>query len=99
MVFPSQEYWSGLPFPSPGNLPVLRIQPVSPALQVDSLLLSHQGHPVFKDSTSKYRLWEEAPGRQVYWQALHSSSITTFNSKLNGFRTKGFYGSFVNFMH
>ena len=32
-----QEYWSGLPFPSPGDLPDLGIEPWSPALQVDSL--------------------------------------------------------------
>ena len=32
-----QEYWSGLPFPSPGDLPNPRIEPRSPALQADSL--------------------------------------------------------------
>ena len=32
-----QEYWSGLPFPSPGDLPDLVIKPGSPALQADSL--------------------------------------------------------------
>ena len=32
--FPSQEYWSGLPFPSPGGLPKPGIEPGSPALQV-----------------------------------------------------------------
>ena len=42
--FPRQEYWSGLPFPSPGDLPNLGIKPRSPALQVDSLLLSHLGN-------------------------------------------------------
>ena len=31
------EYWSGLPFPSPGNLPDPVIKPVSPTLQADSL--------------------------------------------------------------
>ena len=35
--FSSQEYWSGLPFPSPGNLPNPGIEPMSPALQADSL--------------------------------------------------------------
>ena len=40
-----QEYWSGLPFPSPGDLPYPRIEPMSPPLQADSLLLSHQGSP------------------------------------------------------
>ena len=32
MVFPRQEYWSGLPFPSPGDLPEPGIEPASPAL-------------------------------------------------------------------
>ena len=35
--FSRQEYWSGLPFPSPGDLPNLGIEPRSPALQADSL--------------------------------------------------------------
>ena len=47
MGFSRQEYWSGLPFPSPGDLPNPEIKPVSPALQVDSLPLIHQGSPGF----------------------------------------------------
>ena len=38
MEFSRQEYWSGLPFPSPGHLPDPGIKPGSPALQADSLL-------------------------------------------------------------
>ena len=37
MVFSRQEYWSGLPFPSPGDLPNPGIEPGSPALQADTL--------------------------------------------------------------
>ena len=37
MEFSRQEYWSGLPFPSPGNLPYPGIEPGSPALQADPL--------------------------------------------------------------
>ena len=37
MEFSRQEYWSGLPFPSPGDLPDPGIEPESPALQADSL--------------------------------------------------------------
>ena len=44
MGFPRQEYWSWLPFPSPGYLPDPGIESMSPALQVDSLSLSHQGN-------------------------------------------------------
>ena len=36
MEFSRPEYWSGLPFPSPGDLPNPRIKPGSPALQADS---------------------------------------------------------------
>ena len=38
MGFFGREYWSGLPFPSPGDLPDPGIEPGSPALQADSLL-------------------------------------------------------------
>ena len=37
MEFSKQEYWSGLPFPSPGYLPHPGIKPESPTLQADSL--------------------------------------------------------------
>ena len=39
MAFPRQEYWRGLPFPSPGNLPEPGLEPRSPALPADALLL------------------------------------------------------------
>ena len=45
MDFSRQEYWSGLPFPSSGDLPEPGIKPTSPAWQVDSLPLSHLGRP------------------------------------------------------
>ena len=38
-----QEYWSGLPFASPGDLPNLGIEPGSPALQIDALLSEPPG--------------------------------------------------------
>ena len=45
MGFPRQEYWSGLPFPSPGDLQDPGIEPGSPALQVDSLPSEPPGKP------------------------------------------------------
>ena len=45
MGFSRQEYWSGLPFPPPGDLPDLGIEPVSPvslALQANSLPLNYR---------------------------------------------------------
>ena len=41
--FSRQEYWSGLPCPPPRDLPNSGIEPGSPALQADALLLSHWG--------------------------------------------------------
>ena len=45
IAFSRQEYWSGLPCPPPGYLFNPGIEPVSAALQSDSLPLSHQGNP------------------------------------------------------
>ena len=45
MEFSTQEYWSGLPFPSPGDLCNPRTDRGSPALQADSLLMSYEGRP------------------------------------------------------
>ena len=46
MEFSRQEYWSGLLYLSPRDLPDPGIKSMSPALQADSLLLSHRGSPV-----------------------------------------------------
>ena len=43
--FSRQEYWSGLPFPPPADLPSPGIKPRSPALQADSLPAEPQGKP------------------------------------------------------
>ena len=45
MGFSRQEYWSGLPSPSPGDLPNSGIRPGSPALQLDSLRAEQPGKP------------------------------------------------------
>ena len=41
MGFPRQEYWNGLSFSSPGDLPDSGIEPMSPAWQADALPLGH----------------------------------------------------------
>ena len=45
--FSRQEYWSGLLFPSPGDLPDPGIEPRSPALQADALSSEPSGKPSF----------------------------------------------------
>ena len=46
MGFSTQEYWSGLPFPSPGGLPDPGIEPGSPTLQADALTSEPPGKPI-----------------------------------------------------
>ena len=45
MGFSRQEYWSGLPFPSPGDLPDPGIEPGSPTLEADALTSEPPGKP------------------------------------------------------
>ena len=51
MEFSRQDYWSGMPFSSPGDLPDPGIKPGSPALQVDSLPSEPPGKPKFNVSS------------------------------------------------
>ena len=62
MEFSRQEYWSGLPCPSPGNLPDPGIEPRSPAVQADSLPAEPPGKP--------YRLTRS---RQISTKRVHGS--------------------------
>ena len=50
--FSRQEYSSGLPFPSPGDLPDPGIEPRSPALQADALTSEPPGKPTLKNKTN-----------------------------------------------
>ena len=49
MGFSRQGYWSGLPFPSPEDLPDPGIEPMSPTLQADALLSEPPGKPYESD--------------------------------------------------
>ena len=62
MGFSRQEYWSGLPFPSPGDLPNPGIEPGSPALQTDALPSEPPGKPI----TPSYAL-KKKPGGLPWW--------------------------------
>ena len=48
MEFSRQEYWSGLSFPSPGDLPDPGMEPQSPTLQADALPSEPPGNPKYK---------------------------------------------------
>ena len=54
MGFSGQEYWSGLPFPSPGDLPNPGIKLRSPALQADSLLSEPPGNQKIPSSFKQH---------------------------------------------
>ena len=56
MGFPTQEHWSGLPFPPPEALPDPEIESASPAWQADSLQLSHRGCPHMCGRKDHFRL-------------------------------------------
>ena len=74
MGFPRQEYWSGLPFPSPGDLLDPGIEPTSSALQADSLPLNHRGNlPLSKWATAKWTL--------KYFICLTCTSTATVNTE------------------
>jgi len=47
MGFSRQEYWSGMPFPSPGDHPDPGIEPRSPALQADALSIFAYGFLIY----------------------------------------------------
>ena len=94
MEFSRQEYWSGLPFPSPGDLPNLGIKPGSPALQADALLSEPPGSP-FKGGWTEKQEGGKMEGIQEKALAIllsdHSSGTQSFrepsNSKKNNIQT------------
>ena len=57
-VFSRHEYWSGLPSPSPGDLPNPGIGPRSPALQADALPSEPPGKPRKLSPSQDKRAWE-----------------------------------------
>ena len=72
--FSRPEYWSGEPFPSPGDLPNPGIEPRSPALQVDSLPAEPQGKPKILNSCQKKKKKER--GRCLFIADLQDKLLT-----------------------
>ena len=62
--FSRQEYWSGSPFPSPGDLPDPGIEPKSPTLQADALTSEPPGKPDIKTRWQEYT-------EELYKKDLH----------------------------
>ena len=88
MGFSRQEYWSGLPFPSPGDLPDPGIETRSPAFQADALTSEPPGKPkcktrYYKTPRGKHRqntLWHES---QQYFLGSVSSGQKKKKAKTN----------------
>ena len=82
-----QEYWSGMPFPSPGHLPNPGIEPRSPTLQADSLPTEPPGKPkserescsFMSDSLRPHGLYSpwNFPGQTVEWAAVPLSRTSS----------------------
>ena len=71
MGFSRQEYWSGLPFPSPGDLPDPGTEPWSPALRADTLTSEPQGN--------QGRATHISVHYHLHWENSHD--ITDFHSQ------------------
>ena len=66
MEFSRQEYWSGLPYPTPGHLPDPGIEPRSPELQADFLLSEPPGKPPVCQQVWKTQQWPQDWERSVF---------------------------------
>ena len=99
--FSRQEYWSGLPFPSPGDLPNPGIEPRSSTLQVDCLPLSHQRSSsprvlivVLFSSTISQNILTIPTEKEGHWKVIRktgsilnsSSQFTPAFENLSGWR-------------
>ena len=67
MGFSRQDYWSGLPFPSPGDLPDPGTGPRSPALQADALTSEPPGKPFSQWNTIQQLKWINDWGIKCKW--------------------------------
>ena len=71
MGFSRQEYWSGVPFPSPGDLPDPGIEPRSPVLQADALPSEPPGKP------------KRSPKEQRFnYHVSHATDICALNDRV-----------------
>ena len=78
------EYWSGQPFPSPGNLPNSEIEPRSPALQVKSPPAEPQGKTKNTGMGILFLLQQIFPTQELKWGLLHCRWILYLVAELPG---------------
>ena len=95
--FPRQEYHSGLPFPSPGNLPNPGNKPGSPALQADSLPTELQEKPMLPYNFTIKCLLPPVSGHKLNFEVNASSNVHIFY-QINMGRTWEFF-NWSNVLH
>ena len=81
MKFSRQEYWSGLPFASPRDLPNPGIEPGFPALQAESLLSEPPGKPQGKDE-SKPKKQKNGEDYMISLRDLKWHEVIHFSNKV-----------------
>ena len=75
--FSRQEYWSGLPFPSPGDLPKPGIEPGLPALQTDALLSEPPGRPLVWPQVNNREGTQPHPSTENWIKDLLNMALPT----------------------
>ena len=91
MEFSRQEYWSGLPFPSPGDLPDSGIEPGSPALQADALPSEPPGKPRVKNPPAMQEMWVQFLGQEDPLEEVTATTPVFFPGESHGQRTLADY--------
>ena len=80
MGFSRQEYWRGLPFPSPGDLPDPGIEPGSPALWADALPSEPPGKHACLENPTDRGAWRTTVHRSIRVQELDTTEATLHES-------------------
>ena len=80
MGFSRQEYWSGLPFFSPGHLPNAGIEPRSPAFQADALTSEPPGTPETPGITGKFGLGVQNEAGQRLTEFCQENALVIANA-------------------
>ena len=88
MGFSRQEHWSRLPFPPPGDTPDPGIEPVSPALQADSLPSEPPGDGLYlcvKGTLFLYEICQPCVSEVVFFVWVQGETLVSENSQYVGF--------------